>query len=151
MSNKIWLPANYAGKSIKAPNGDCLSCRNTGAIFEGMRLIAPHCVNGRIVYVKTIEQDWKPCDCHYGQFWRSFHPLNIRAKLTYPGKPWHQTVKDELERQKVEIIRAAGGSYVAHQDSFLSDMAYESTGRLHLENNNTANNPSQSNGRNSAS
>lgn len=124
MSNKLWLPAGYAGKSISAPNGDCLSCRNTGAIFEGLRLIEPYCEDGKIKSVKRVEMDWKPCSCYHGQLWRSFHPINIQARLIHPTKPWHKVVIDELERQKVEIIRAAGGSYVAHQDTFLQDMGY---------------------------
>ena len=127
MSNKLWLPAGYQGKSILGPDGKCMTCRDTGAIFHGLRLINPHCEDGRIRYVERVEQDWQPCSCYRGQRWQIFHPLNVRALLTFPGRPWHTVVMEELERVKTEIIRAAGGTYAPFQDTFLSDLGFDGT------------------------
>ncbi len=118
----LLLPKQFQGGQPTDEKGKCIPCRGTGAIFHGIQIINPVCTGGRIISVEKTEQDWKPCRCYLGQFWRSFHPLNIQARLIYPGRPWHKDVIEALEREKSRIVQEAGGSYAPHQDTFLSDL-----------------------------
>lgn len=101
-----------------AARGECVKCKGTGAVLHRVRLVDPHVVDGKIVKCKP-EIDLFRCKCYMGQFWRSFHPLNVRAKFL---PKWEKEVRDALEAEKARIIRESGGSYDPHSDTFLRDL-----------------------------
>lgn len=130
----ILVPKGFQGKELlrgHASNldkdggvpseGECMTCRGTGAIFHKIWLEDFEISDGRIIKA-TPKMAWLKCKCYLGQFWIRFHPLNVRARL-FPK--WGKDIKEALEREKATLIRESGGSYEPGQDTFLRDAGYK--------------------------
>ena len=102
-------------------DGECITCKGTGAIFHKIWLENFHVVDGRILNA-TPKMAWFRCKCGWGQFWIRFHPINVRARL-FPK--WRKEIREALEQEKARIIRESGGSYDPYSDTFLDDLGYK--------------------------
>jgi len=130
----ILVPRGFQNKELLLPNqgishdstdtpsdGECMKCKGTGA-YPHKVWLEDYIVSDHRITTAVVKMAWFKCKCYMSGFWLKFHPLNVQAKLI---PKWWAELRDMKEKAKEEIIRASGGSYNSHSDTFLADLAYK--------------------------
>lgn len=102
-------------------DGVCMTCKGTGAVPHKVWL-SDYVIEDYQIETCKVNTSWTKCSCFRGQWWRSFHPLNVQARLI---PHWSAELKKMLVQAKELVQRESGGKYDSAVDTFLKHLEYK--------------------------